>query len=38
MMIMKYRTMARRITDDKTVQRLTELIAELEQKQREIDE
>jgi hypothetical protein len=38
MKIMKYRAMARQVTDDKMAQRLTELIAELEQKQREIDE
>jgi hypothetical protein len=38
MEIMKYRAMARRVTDDKTAQRLAELIAELEQKKREIDE
>jgi hypothetical protein len=38
MRIMKYRAMARQVTDDKTVWRLTELIAKLEQKQREIDE
>jgi hypothetical protein len=38
MKIMKYRAMARQVTDDKATQRLTELIAELEQKKREIDE
>jgi hypothetical protein len=37
MKIMKYRAMARQVTDDKATQRLTELIAELEQKKREID-
>jgi hypothetical protein len=38
MKIMKYRAMARKVTDDKTTQRLTELVAELEQKLKEIDE
>jgi hypothetical protein len=38
MKIMKYRAMARQETDAKVTRRLTELIAELEQKQREIDE
>jgi hypothetical protein len=36
--IMKYRAMARQVTDDQAAQRLTELIAELQQKKREIDE
>jgi hypothetical protein len=38
MKIMKYRAMARQVTDEKATRRLTELIAELEQKKREIDE
>jgi hypothetical protein len=38
MKIMKYRAMARQVIDDKATQRLTELIAELEQKKREIAE
>jgi hypothetical protein len=38
MKIMKYRLMARRVTDDETKQRINGLVAELEQKLREIDE
>ncbi len=38
MKIMKYRSLARRITDDETKQRIAELITELEQKLRERDE
>jgi hypothetical protein len=38
MKIMKYRQLARRATDDKTRQRISGLVAELEQKLREIDE
>jgi hypothetical protein len=38
MKIMKYRLIARRVTDDETKQRINGLIAELAQKVREIDE
>jgi hypothetical protein len=38
MKIMKYRQMARRVTDDESRQRINGLVAELEQKLREIDE
>jgi hypothetical protein len=38
MKIMKYRAMARRVADDETTRRITELITELEQKLREIDQ
>jgi len=38
MKIMKYRALARDAADDVTAQRIATLIAELEQKQREIDE
>lgn len=38
MKIMKYRQMARRVTDDETKQRINGLVAELEQKLREIDQ
>jgi hypothetical protein len=38
MKIMKYRLLARRVMHDETEQRITSLIAELEQKLREIDE
>jgi hypothetical protein len=38
MKIMKYRQMARRVTEDETKQRIIGLVAELEQKLREIDE
>jgi hypothetical protein len=38
MKILKYRQMTRRVTDDETRQRINELVAELEQKLREIDE
>jgi hypothetical protein len=36
--IMKYRSLARRVINEKTAQRIDQLIAELEQKLREIDE
>jgi hypothetical protein len=38
MKIMRYRQLARRLTDDEFLKRLREQIAELEQKLREIDE
>jgi hypothetical protein len=38
MKIMKYRSLARKATDDTTAQRIEALVAELEQKLREIDE
>lgn len=38
MKIMKYRMLARRAPDELTAERILELIAELEQKLREIDE
>ena len=38
MKIMKYRQLARQAPDAETAQRIRELVAELEQKQREIDE
>jgi hypothetical protein len=38
MKIMKYRQMARRVTDDETKQRINGLVAELEQTLREIDQ
>jgi len=38
MKIVKYRSLARRAADDETTQRIKALIAELEQKLREIDE
>jgi hypothetical protein len=38
MKIMKYRALARGVADDLTAQRIATLIAELEQKLREIDE
>jgi hypothetical protein len=38
MKIMKYRSLARRVTDDETKRRIEGLVAELEQKLREIDE
>jgi rubrerythrin len=38
MKIMKYRQMAQRVTDDETRQRIDGLVAEQEQKLREIDE
>jgi hypothetical protein len=38
MKIMKYRQLARRATDDETRQRIDGLVAELEQKLREIDQ
>jgi hypothetical protein len=38
MKIMKYRSLARNAPDEVTTQRINALIAELEQKQREIDE
>ena len=38
MKIMKYRALARGAADDVTTKRIMTLIAELEQKQREIDE
>jgi hypothetical protein len=38
MKIMKYRSLARRVMHDETTQRINELIAELEQKLRAIDE
>jgi hypothetical protein len=38
MKIMKYRSLAREAPDELTTQRIKTLIAELEQKQREIDE
>jgi hypothetical protein len=38
MKIMKYRLLARRAADDKTAHRIQALVAELEQKLREIDE
>jgi hypothetical protein len=37
MKILKYRALARDAPDELTAQRIKELIAELEQKQREID-
>jgi hypothetical protein len=37
MKILKYRALARDAPDELTTQRIKELIAELEQKQREID-
>jgi hypothetical protein len=36
--ILKYRSLARRVIHDETAQRINLLIAELEQKLREIDE
>ena len=38
MKIMKYRSLARQAADDETTQRINALVAELEQKLREIDE
>ncbi len=38
MKIMKYRAMARQMPDAETMQRINALVAELEQKLREIDE
>jgi hypothetical protein len=38
MKIMKYRQMARRVTDDETKRRINGLVTELEQTLREIDE
>jgi hypothetical protein len=38
MKIVKYRSLARQATDDETMQRIKALVAELEQKLREIDE
>jgi hypothetical protein len=38
MKIMRYRLLARQTSDDETTQRIKALIAELEQKLREIDE
>jgi hypothetical protein len=38
MKIMKYRALARQAPDAETTQRINELVAELEQKLREIDE
>ena len=37
MKILKYRALVRNASDELTAQRIKELIAELEQKQREID-
>ncbi len=38
MKIVKYHSLARQATDDETTQRIKTLVAELEQKLREIDE
>lgn len=38
MKIMKYRSLARQAADDETTHRINALVAELEQKLREIDE